>query len=1224
MKKKYLLNALLIILTTTANANFEATEDYIIDEVIIYENTRDDEKKFTLEGNTKKLINRGVLVNTYYDNVAVNGISVDNKDKGNGVEINTSVNTNGIILGKVKLIGESNNGGTVKVSNSAKGIIGNVEINDGVVLGSAELLGVEGKNDGSSYVDNSVSGIYGDVNKNNGVVSSIATVIANESNSSYVSYSYATSKNSINAIVGKIEVNQGVVSSKANVTSEQATVVDRNINSTVQAYSDVLSQNSINGVLGEVVINSGVIKGEGLLKSGIANSSNEKSGASNTLSRSYIKVISSTNGIFGNINENQGIVEGEGIFIAGKAIGEAKSSDGNRESASGDAFIEAEGSGNGVLGKLIESNNGVVSGYADLNSGDVELNGVKYKDYESIKFSGNGVAFDGELSDDITNGGVIKGVQSAIAAQKISGNINNYGVMAGREIFSDGKEVIKNGNTSSIIKENPLSPLVVGVENNKGTYIKLKSEKSTEYLDKNTGKVELDSADDIVIDSIINGIGGLITLNDGTEKTVLNAQRYDENKNITEIADEARDSYVTINSNTDFDNNIINGAGIKNAVLLVKDGINVNLSNSIVNGYKTAMSLDNNSIVTASNTIFNGGGLKNEDAVVNIKGDNGSLTINGTSIINGKTDISGSNSIVNIGNEVMVNGDLTSNKDGNNTLNLGDRSSEDLRLFHNIDGFSKINTLGRVTVYETANITTGDINIHDGKFIVRVDGTKIDSSGKVTGHALYDHKGKVIIDLPKKSLLSKNGLDELEDSTPQLIFKASGLGVGTIIAMKETDISELYDPQLGTVSIAHTAIKHRDENDALTGDVKIAILNFDEIYKEPETPPTDPEIPPTEPEIPPSNSEKPDSDKEKEDLGEIYDSIVNGNQLPNLEPTIDIEDKTAEDARKGLLTLLDQIYSNNPYVQSAKLSKENIGLFREQVLSTKMPKENEWIAEGHGIYSIDEYGKTKTVNVGNTTISNNYSNKGVTTGLLGTGEYGIAQDTSLGFAVGGSHQKLDMSMNSKLKGEAIYLGVFGKKKVDNYLFTAGIGYQYGQYNGTRTIMNEYQSIRNTGEIKTDSFDIYGEVRYVFEDEKGRKIEPKLRLSQLFVNQKSVSENNGALAIDMDNKNYSIPEVEIGIDFINPIDVNAGKLETKFGLGVAKTFGENENYTIGKMKNSTDFKINGPDFEDAKLRINAGVDYEHVNGVFYNIKLGVDVARETKKEINIKIGLGYRF
>ena len=183
MKKKYLLNALLIILTTAANANFEATEDYIIDEVIIYENTRDDEKKFTLEGNAKKLINRGVLVNAYYDNATVN-----NKDKGNAVEINTAVNTNGIIVGKVKLIGESNNGGIVKASNSAKGIIGNVEINDGVVLGSAELLGVEGKNDGSSDVNNSVNGIYGDVNKNNGVISSVATVTANKSNSSHLSY----------------------------------------------------------------------------------------------------------------------------------------------------------------------------------------------------------------------------------------------------------------------------------------------------------------------------------------------------------------------------------------------------------------------------------------------------------------------------------------------------------------------------------------------------------------------------------------------------------------------------------------------------------------------------------------------------------------------------------------------------------------------------------------------------------------------------------------------------------------------------------------------------------------------------------------------------------------------------------------------------------------------------------------------------------------------------
>ncbi|MGL5594717.1 MAG: autotransporter outer membrane beta-barrel domain-containing protein, partial [Cetobacterium sp.] len=359
-------------------------------------------------------------------------------------------------------------------------------------------------------------------------------------------------------------------------------------------------------------------------------------------------------------------------------------------------------------------------------------------------------------------------------------------------------------------------------------------------------------------------------------------------------------------------------------------------------------------------------------------------------------------------------------------------------------------------------------------------------------------------------------------------------------------------------------------------------------------------------------------------LEDIYDSIVKGDQLPNLAPTTDTENKTEEEARKGLLTLLDQIYANNPYVQAAKLSKENVGLFREQILSTKMPKENEWIAEGHGIYSIDEYGKTRDVKVGNTGISNNYSNKGVTTGLLGTGEYGVAQDTSLGFAVGGSHQKLDMSMNSKLKGGAIYLGVFGKKKVDNYLFTAGLGYQYGQYDGTRTIMNEYQSIRNTGEVKTDSFDIYGEVRYTFEDEKGRKIEPKLRLSQLFVNEKSVSEKDGALAIDMDKKKYSIPEVEIGVDFIGPIDVKAGKLESKFGIGVARTFGKNENYVTGRMKNSTDFKIMGPDFEDTKLRLSAGVDYEHVNGVFYNVNVGVDVAKDTKKEINAKIGIGYRF
>lgn len=1211
MKKRYLLNALLIVLSTIAKADFEITKDYINDKLIIYKN----EEKIIVKGNDVNLTNNGVLATTFTNTTATE----QSKDKANGVILNQSskLNTNGIILGEIKLIGASSNQSNLsawlQVLDSANGVVGNVEANDGVIFGKAEVLGRNANSSGTSRasgdIGKSANGIYGNINKNRGAILSEAEIVGNDSTaistSGSLSYSDATTRNSINGVYGDVDTNDGIILANAKLKSGKATTIGTD---SAQTYAYLYSDNSANGVIGNVIKNSGVISGKGILEGGVAESYAERNITPNSYAHADGQVLNSLNGVRGDIIENNGIILGKGVIVAGTSTSEAKSLD-SSELIKSDAFIKVENSGNGVSGRL-NNNSGVIAGYIDAKSGIFEENSIAGKDYEKLILSGNGIA--GDVNLKIENEGVVKGNQAAISAKSLD-MVNNYGVMVGKEIFSDGIEIKKYENNENSIKDKNLNKLKVVNENNYGTYIKLKEDSSNKL------KVAFDDEGDVIVEDILF----MVNLNENPidkvnnlEKTILNAKVEDDIKITEKPSDESwigtivtsgKDSYIKVDVDSNYDKHIINGAGIKNAVLSVKDDVNVNLTDSIVNGYKTAISLGNNSTVAASNTIFNGGGLKNDNVVIDIIGNNGKLKIDGTSIINGLVTISGENSIINIGNKVLINGDLISKKD-NNTLNLGDESPQELKLFHNIDGFSNINTTGKVIAYETANITSGDIHIKNGKFIVRVDGTKIDNiSGNVIGHALYEHKGKVTIELPDENILSKDKLDELEDDIPQLVFKASGLGVGTVIAMNGTNVLGLYDPQLGTVSIAHTAIKHKDENGALTGDVEIALLNFDEIYREPTDPPTDPPI-----------------NSDKVDLGEIYDSIVKGEQLPNLAPTIDTENKTEDEARKGLLSMLDQIYANNPYVQSAKLSKENIVLFREQILSTKMPNENEWITEGHGIYSINEYNKTRGLKVGDTSINNRYLNKTSTTGLLGTGEYGVAENTSLGFVVGGSHQKLDMSMNSRLKGEAIYLGVFGKKKIDKYLFTAGLGYQYGQYDGTRTIMNEYQSVRNTGEVKTDSFDIYGEVRYTFEDEKGRKIEPKLRLSQLFVNQKSVSEKNRALSIDMDKKSYSIPEMEIGVDFIEPIDVKLGKLEIKFGIGAIRTFGENDNYTVARIKNSTNFKVMGPDFDNTKLRISTGLDYEHLNGIFYNTNFGIDIGKDVSKDINIKLGVGYRF
>ena len=112
---------------------------------------------------------------------------------------------------------------------------------------------------------------------------------------------------------------------------------------------------------------------------------------------------------------------------------------------------------------------------------------------------------------------------------------------------------------------------------------------------------------------------------------MINGQRYDENEVATDTANLSRDSY-TIANDTSYNNNIINSAGIKEGALVVNG--EVKLTDSIVNGYNTALYLKDKSQLIAKNTIFNGGVLKGDVAV--IRGDLGDNDVNilGNSIIN--------------------------------------------------------------------------------------------------------------------------------------------------------------------------------------------------------------------------------------------------------------------------------------------------------------------------------------------------------------------------------------------------------------------------------------------------------------------------------------------------------------------------------------------------------------------------------------------------------------
>lgn len=876
-------------------------------------------------------------------------------------------------------------------------------------------------------------------------------------------------------------------------------------------------------------------------------------------------------------------------------------------------------------------NNGIISGYLALSNYTLADN---YSGH--FVYSGNGLYGSYNNVDIIKNNGIIKGKTlhyrendngEIIAMQSGNGvfahyitELNNNGIISGNsnyEAVEHSSQWYGNGiagseisliNNSGVIKGNRNGIEIENIEilNNNGIIIGQNIIVSNEIKENNNNGIH------IIIDDSGNITNILNSTNQNTSDNIINAK----------LSDDGIDSFITIDSVGKFFDKIINGAGISNGSLNVNESASLYLSDSIVNAYETALYMNKNAKVNAHNTIFNGGGINNDKDIIKIQS-NSNLNLTGSSIVNGKIGINGNNSTISVGNFVQLNGNIISNGEfniiylGNSETNQLSKNNDfsGLNIFHNISNFQEIDIESNVTLYESSQINSGDIKIEKGKLIVRIDGTKRDDANRILGHALYSHVGKidVIGNIPEEVPNADWGTIDKEYA--KLIFKTNGLAQGAIIAMDGSDISEINDWNLGTTNIVNTARKEGS-------DIIIDIKKIDDIFTPPIVNPKPPVIIPEPPIIEPEPEEP---NNIIDDLGPIYDSIVNSNQLPNLDPTTNIEDKTTEDAKKGLLSLLDQIYANNPYTFVGNASLESIRLYRKNILNNKVPDENQWITSGQVTHSKDKYNNTKrSYKYGIESFSDSYHKKLDTTSILATVEYGVNESSSLGIAMGGSHQKLLMSNDSSVKGDTYYVGIFGKKKINNLTLTTGVGYQYGNYDINRNIKNNYQSIMNYGDAKTHSFDIYLDSKYTFQFENGFIIEPNIRLSQTLINQRKVSEKNNSLAIDVDKKNYSVPQIDLGMNFSKSIPLKNSLVTTTLGVGYSKNLGPEKKELTGKMKDSTNFNFLGSNMNDDSFYINLKTEIENKNGISYNINAGIQQGKNKQNNVNIGIGIGYKF
>ena len=872
---------------------------------------------------------------------------------------------------------------------------------------------------------------------------------------------------------------------------------------------------------------------------------------------------------------------GNGVFVGD--IGELT----NTGIISGNSS-NGQDSGNGIIGVSVGN---------ITNNGRILGNGLKGN--SATGGIGNGIAL--SFVGDILNNGVISGYSDL--KNQISGN--------GIEVWSSFGDLTNNGiilGSSTAIKGTPDSitnnGILAGV-----------SLTPNEIYTKNGLKVTLNTDGDIV--SVDNGSGGTVG-----DKTIVNGSI------------EGTDSSIRLSLLPSNNNLIINGAGV-NEGALISDGGEYEIDSSIINGYATALYLKDNSNLKLTDVSINGGGLKGDIDIVRADSSNNKLAILGNSIVNGNISLgSGSNDLT-IGNSVQLNGNLSGGVGSNNTLNLGQKAStrqvSNLNVFNNVSNFKNLNTNGNVTLYETAKVTgVENIVLESGNLLLRVNPNIVNSDGKVSGHALYDNNG---------TLSSTGGT---------LVVGLNGLGAGTTVSLGNTTILDGTDDSWWKeTDYIKTNSLTLDGKVASNGkDIEITVL--DTIPLEPSKPiiqltPLVPSIPTdnenTDGDINEDTNEDTNTDNGNQDnnddntntnnhlqvdsnlyqkLNKVYRSIVTAGEIGELANTTLLEDKTFDESLENLLIILDETYSNNPYAYTLKSTRDSLKLFEDNLTYlTIKPKMGELIVQGRGLYN----GVKSDYN--SRTSTNTY-------GGLATFEYGTTDKTSIGFAIGGNNQDINFRGANKIDGDSLYLGIFTKTEVDNLKIFSGLGYQYTSIDANRNVGNRYNYFSTSDKYDVNSLNAFVEAKYVYNVDSTWTIEPKIKLSYYNIRQDKVNEGYtpGKLSLKTDKVKSSTADLEIGADFVRSTYMTGGELKNIFSIGIINTIGQRQKdlkgYILGKDTDGTRFDIKGMELPKTSGIIGYNLELEQDNGMLYSIGANYEFAKDYNRNLNVTVGLGYKF
>ena len=528
---------------------------------------------------------------------------------------------------------------------------------------------------------------------------------------------------------------------------------------------------------------------------------------------------------------------------------------------------------------------------------------------------------------------------------------------------------------------------------------------------------------------------------------------------------------------------------------------------------------------------------------------------------------------------------------GDNTLNIGaktqtlsnEKPKDEIVLSGEVKNFKDIN-LNQNTKLDSKLAITGanNINISKDKVLsLGIDFDKKDSNGKVIGHSLYN-KGITV-----------------NNNDGNIMVDVAETSKDTLISLGEKDSASKLtnDKNLLISGSTNHDIAYDKDNDDIKVNVKEHFIGKEEEVK-------------------------------YGHLDKIYQSIYSADKVGLMAPSSTLKDKTKDEAIKAQLEFYGKIYHSTPYAYTHKISKKSAELITDSLmLNDGMPEVNSWrfggsIAGRELENSENFYGNNyyNGIDVGNTEVkaeTNIY-------GAYAFGEYGFEEEKAVGFAVAGSKSDTDLD-GSSLKGNNAFVSAYVKQDINNVSMIAGIGYQRGFYDATRNVSNAYQSMQVEKDFEDNTFVGYFGAKYRYDFGNNFYLEPNGELRLTHSVQDDIKEDNrGDLSIEVDNKDFTSVDGELGVNLGKRIATENGVLNLKAGVSVNYALlGNDEEYLNARITGSTkDFEIISPEDEDrAKVNVLLKAEYQANNGMYYDVHYKTTTDND---DYSVGFGVGYKF